>query len=245
MNPLKSLHWKSAVAIALLVAAVPMYAQKRRAVQHPGPAGPALEVTVTGTILDAVTGGPVVFAEVRLGGRTVRADTSGKFRITSTIHGTAVLTAGRSGYVEAQEAITANREVTLRLTPTPTIRLKLTNGTEHQIDFESAEFGYVPPFGSYVKGESEQFCRPGGTQETISRAAISKITGPAVSESHAPCCPSSPLLKITATLKTGETTPLYFTDSCDGHRIDFIGRNHTSGNFVFAKFTEIAEIVFP
>lgn len=245
MNPLKSLHWKSAVAIALLVAAVPMDAQKRRAVQHPAPAGPTVEVTVTGTVLDAVTNAPVVFAEVRLGDKSARTDSRGKFSITNKIHGTAPLTVSRSGYVAGQESITGNRDVTLRLQPTPTIRLRMVNGQEYDIDFESAEFGYVPPFGSYVKSESEQFCRPGGTAETISRASIRRITGPAVSESHAPCCPNNPLLKINATLKSGETTPLYFAESCDGYRIDFIGRNHTTGSFVFAKFTEIAEIVFP
>ena len=245
MNPSKSLNWKSVFAIALVVASLPAWAQKRRAVQHPGPAGPALNVVITGTVLDNVTGAPVINAEARLGNRTARTDSRGKFRLATTIHGTAELTVGRSGYTEVKEVITADRDITFRLTPTPTVRLRLTNGTTHDIDLESVEFGYVPPFGSYVKGPSDEFCRPGGATITLNRTDISKITGPAVSESNAACCPTSPIMRINATLKTGEVTPLYFVDSCTGHGVDFIGRDHVTGNFVYSKFTDVAEILFP
>lgn len=245
MNPLKSLNWKSAVAIVLMIAAVPVFAQKRRAVRHPAPAGPGTSVAITGTVLDAVTNQPVINAEIRLGNRTGHSDRNGKFRVTSVIHGSATVTAGRSGYTEAAEQVSGDREITFRLQPTPTVRLRLVNGDVHDIDFESVEFGYVPTFGSYVKGPSEDFCRPGGTPIVLDRSQISRFTGPAVSESHSACCPGSPVQKINVRLKTGENTALYFADSCSGNTVDFIGRDHQSGNFVFAKFSNIAEVIFP
>ena len=245
MNPSKSLHWKSVVAIALLIAAVPLYAQKRRSVRHPGPSGPGVAVTVTGTVLDAVTNAPVINAEGHLGNRTGYTNTLGKFRVVTTIHGTATITAGRSGYVTGSDTVTADREITFRLQPTPTVRLRLVNGVQHDIDFESVEFGYVPTFGSYVKSATEDFCRPGGAAVQVNRDQISRITGPAVSESHAACCPGNPVQRIRATLKSGETTNLYFADSCAGYGIDFIGRNHASGAVMYFKFSDVAEIVFP
>jgi hypothetical protein len=245
MNPSNSFNWKFVVAIGVLIAAVPTYAQKRRSVRHPAPAGPGVTVTITGTVLDAVTNAPVVNAEVHLGNRTGHTGTNGKFRVVTTIHGTAAITVSRSGYVAGSDSVSSDRDVTFRLQPTPTVRLRLTSGTQRDIDFESVEFGYVPAFGSYVKSATEDFCRPGGAAAEINRSQISRIVGPATSESHAACCPNNPVQKIRATLKSGETTTLYFADSCAGYGVDFIGRDHVSGSVMYFKFTDVAEIVFP
>jgi len=249
MNLSKSLSWKSVIAIGLFAAALPTFAQKHRAVRHPAPAGPPLAVTASGTVLDAVTGQPIAFAEVKLGNRPDKTDRLGKFKIpgTVTIYGSAEITASRSGYVTSGETIsTAGAQtVTIRLQPTPTVTLRLGNGNQHQIDFESVEFGYVPPFGSYIKSSVEDFCRADGTGIQVDKAQIARFTGPATLESASACCSSAPVLKVTTQLKSGETVPLYFTDSCQGYTVDFIGRDHVTGDFVYAKFTEIAEIIFP
>jgi hypothetical protein len=246
MNLPKSLSWKSVVAIALFAAAVPSFAQKRRAVQHPGPPGPAAPVTVTGTVVDAVTGQPIFAANVRILNRSDNTDRTGKFRVINQIYGSSTITVGRTGYVTATQPITpGTHDVTFRLEPTPTIKLRLTNGTQYDIDFESAEFGYVPPFGSYNKSDKDDFCKPNGQQVTINRTEIARIIGPAVSETNSACCPDQPLQKINVVLKSGETTPLYFVDSCLGYSIDFIGRDHVKGDVVYTKFINVAEIVFP
>ena len=245
MNPSKSLSWKTVVAIAMLAAALPALAQKRRAVEHPSPPGPATTVVFSGTVIDAVTSQPVVFAEVRLLNRSDKTDRSGKFKITTTIYGTVNATIARSGYVAGTQAVAATQDVTIRLQPTPTVTLRLTSGETHQLDFESLEFGFVPPFGSYNKSENDDFCKPNGALVTLNRADFARITGPAVAESNSSCCTSGTVQRINAQLKSGETTPLFFVDSCNGYAIDFIGRDHVSGNFVYSKFTDIAEITFP
>jgi hypothetical protein len=247
MNPTKTLSWKSAIALAALVLTLPAAAQKRRAVQHPAPPGPAISTTVTGKIVDFATGAPVVSAYVRLGSGFDRSDSTGSFSITANFYGSADLTAERSGYVSASQTITGAgpHTVTLRLQSKPTVKLRLTDGTERDMDFDSVEFGYIPPFGSYSKGEFDDFCKPNGTEVRITRAEFARITGPAAPESTSACCPNGTPQKITATLKSGETTPLYFTDSCIGYSVDFIARDHVTGRVVYTKFSNVAEIIFP
>lgn len=248
MNPSKSLSLKTVIAILTIAAALPALAQKHRAVRHPEPPGPALAITATGTVLDAVTGQPVAFADVRLGTRRDTADRNGKFSIrTVTVYGSGEITAARSGYSSASQTLTTAGavEVTLRLQPTPTVTLRLSDGTQKQIDYESVEFGYVAPFSSYNKNELDDFCKADGTAVQLHRTQFSRITGPAVTEPQSTCCSSGTVQKINAVLRTGESLPLYFTDSCLGYSIDFIGRDHVTGDYTYTKFSNIAEIIFP
>lgn len=247
MNPTKTLSWKSAIAIAALVLTVPAAAQKRRAVQHPSPPGGAVTTTITGKVVDAVTGAPVVSASLRIGDGFDRSDSTGSFSITTTIYGQGELVAERSGYNAGRLPITGAgpHVVTLPLQSKPTVKLRLTDGTQKDMDLESAEFGYVPPFSSYVKAEYVDLCKPSGTTVRFNRTDFSRITGPATNEAFAACCPDGTPQKITATLKTGEVSALYFNDSCAGYAMDFIARDHVTGRVVYTKFANIAEIIFP
>jgi hypothetical protein len=248
MHPSKSLSWKTVIAIGLVAAALPTFAQKHRAVRHPEPPGPALAITATGTVLDAVTGKPVAFADVRLGNRRDTADRNGKFSIrTVTVYGSGDLTATRSGYATTTQTLTSagTVNVTLQMQPTATVTLRLANGTQYQIDYESVEFGFVPPFSSYHKSEMDDFCKSDGTAVQLNRTQFSRITGPATNDTFSPCCTTGTVQKINAVLRTGENLPLYFTDSCLGYSIDFIGRDHVTGDYVYSKFSDVAEIIFP
>lgn len=248
MNPTKSPSWKSAIAVAALVLTLPALAQKRRAVQHPSHPSPAQSVTITGKVVDAVTGAPVVSATVRVMNASDRTDASGLFSITTTLHGTADITAERTGYHTGTQQISGAgpHVLTLRLESKPTVKLRLVDGTQKDVDLESVEFGYVPPFGSYVKSEYDDFCKPGGAQVRLDRAEFARITGPSTLESAGLCCGGSgSAQRINATLKSGEVTPLYFTDSCTGYSIDFIARDHVTGKTVYTKFSNVAEIIFP
>lgn len=248
MNPSKPLSLKTVIAILTIAAALPVFAQKHRAVRHPEPPGPALSITATGTVIDAVTGRPVAFADVRLGNRRDTADRQGKFSIrTVTVYGSGEITAARSGYATASQTITTGGavDVTLRLQPTPTVSLRRADGTQVQIDYESVEFGFVPPFSSYHKNDSEEFCKSDGTTVQLHRTQFARITGPATTESFSPCCGTGTMQRINAVLRSGETLPLYFTDSCLGYSMDFIGRDHVSGDYVYVKFSDVAEIIFP
>ena len=242
LNP----RWKFVVLALTLLVTLPRYADKRRSVRHPAP-GDAINVKIKGVVLDATSGQPVPFAEITVSDQGVFADRQGKFTVSATVFGIGNVTAGRSGYnSETLKVSTAgDHDLTFRLTPKPTVRLRLTSGTTYDIDFETVEFGYVPPFGSYIKSPSEEFCLANGTKTTIDRTQMKKITGPAVSEQASACCAHA-LARVNVELKNGTNSVMYLMDTCDAnYTVDFIGRNHVTGDFVFAKTTEISEIVFP
>ena len=52
-------------------------------------------------------------------------------------------------------------------------------------------------------------------------------------------------MSVTAELKSGGSTPLYFNDSCFGYEVDFVGRELSTGQCLFFNFANIAEIDFP
>lgn len=236
--------------VLFLAAVVPAGASgKRRAVAHPT-AGAVFTGTITGTVLDAVTGAPVVSATVECGGKSRSTDGSGKFRLPSvTGRGSFVVVAGRSGYTSKQETLTTNgdHEITIRLSPTPTVRVKKTDDTAFDADFESVEFGYVVIFTGYRKDEYEDFCATNGSSVTINRSEMRKITGPSTVVTDAPCCPGKQVSKINIELKTGQRSDYYFSDSCQTGetKMDLIARNHVTGQVEYIRFSDIKEIVFP
>jgi hypothetical protein len=226
-----------------------LHAEKRRAVAHPAPLGDKLTINVEGVILDDATGTPVSAVRVTVGNRSDVTSTDGKFSAHgATGFGSIDITATRSGYLAKTVTVNASGDhtVTLRLTPTPTVKVTKTNASVMNVDAESVEFGYAVPFSGYRQYPYEDFCK-GGTAVAIDRSEIKRIVGPATVVSDAPCCPSKNVLKINLELRTGEKTDVYFLDSCEAGvtRIDFIARDHTGGMFQYIPFTEITEVVFP
>jgi hypothetical protein len=226
-------------------------AGKRRAVQHPSPAGEKITAdSIKGTILDDVTGQPISAVRVSIGTRSDVSSTDGKFTAKNvTGYDFIAVEATRSGYVTKLVKVTTSgdQQLTIRLTPTPTVRVRKTDNSTIDVDFESLEFGYAVPFSGYRQYAFEEFCK-GGASVQIDRSEIRKINGPAtVVHGGAPCCPDKDVLKINLQLKSGETTDVYFLDSCEAGvtRIDLIARAHVQGQFQYIPFTEISEVVFP
>jgi hypothetical protein len=245
-KPNKDLRWKSAVALAIVLVALPAFADKRRSARIPS-RGTATPVEVTGVVTDAVTGQPVIAASVIIAGsRSSRTDKLGKYRVAGVIYGTGVLTIERSGYETKSIDLPAGGDQVANLTvnPTATIRVRMVNGTVHDVDYDSAKFGYVIPFGSYVSAEHEDFCDAQGTASRRFKSEMRRIIGPATPSATTACCTSGLLKKVTVEFKDGQTTELSFADSCF-YGVDLIARGHVSGDFVYLKFTEIAEVVFP
>jgi len=243
MNPSRILSF-----ILILACATSLAAGKRRAVEHPGPAV-QLTGTIRGTILDDTTGVPVASVRVSVGTRSDVTGADGKFEaknVTGT--GSILVEATRSGYLTKTYTITTSGDqtITLRLTPTPTVHVRKIDDSTLDVDFESVEFGYAVPFSGYRQYRYEDFCK-GGTAVQIDRSEISRINGPATVVHGSPCCPDKDVLKVNLLLKTGETTDVFFIDSCEAGvtRIDLIARDHLQGQFKFIPFTEIREVVFP
>lgn len=248
MNPAQLRRFAVAVVIATVIS-VPSYAAaKRRAVGHRTPPVP-ITGTVTGTVTDAVTGAPVVALTVSIGIRSGATDAQGKFEVKNvTGAGTLEVKTDRSGYLPTTTVLGPNdpKILSLRVTPTPTITVRRTNGQTVQIDTESMKFGYPVPFSGYRDSEFEDFCKADGTKVRYNNSELKRLVGPATSTSAAACCSGGDAMRMTVTLRTGETSDLVFTDTCAGREtVDLGGRNHTTGDFEHIVISEIAEIVFP
>jgi len=243
---MNSVQLRSIVAASLMatILAVPAFAQKRRAVAHPTAAAKFV-VTITGTVVDDVTGLPVRNAIVT-GTFEGVTDAAGKYRLRNvTAFGSIQIKVERSGYVTATKTLRINEspELNFRLTPTQTVTVRRTNGTTAILDIESVRFGHSALFSGYV--QINEVCRQDGTRMPLDFTKVSRVAGPGGLVSSGPCC-NSEIAKIPMTLKSGETFDIFFIDSCDDKvKPDFSGREHVGGDYAFIAITDIAEIVFP
>ena len=243
---MNSVQLRSIVAASLMatILAVPAFAQKRRAVAHPTAAAKFV-VTITGTVVDDVTGLPVRNAIVT-GTFEGVTDAAGKYRLRNvTAFGSIQIKVERSGYVTATKTLKINEspELNFRLTPTQTVTVRRTNGTTAVLDIESVRFGHSALFSGYV--QINEVCRQDGTRMPLDFTKVSRVTGPGGLVGSGPCC-NSEIAKIPMTLKSGETFDIFFIDSCDDKvKPDFSGREHVGGDYAFIAITDIAEIVFP
>ncbi len=248
MNPAMLRRLSAAAVVIAFAIAVPSHAAKRRAVAHRKPAV-LITGTVTGIVLDAVTGAPVISLSVFVGTRSGATDARGRFEVKNvTSAGTLQLITDRSGYLPITMNIGPNdsKDVTIRVTPTPTVSVRRTNGQTLQIDTESVKFGYAVVFSGYRDSEFEDFCKADGTKVRYNNSELKRLVGPAVNVPALTCCPSGDAARMSVTLRTGETADLLFTDTCQGrNEVDLGGRNHVTGDFEHILITEIAEIVFP
>lgn len=247
MNPAKLRRSLATALLVTLALAVPASA-KRRAVEHRVPPGQFTVALINGVVLDAVTGAPVVAVEMNAMNRFDATDMQGRFDLKNvTGYGEIVVTAMRSGYQPASVSIKPNDPTTLtiRMTPTPTTTVRLTNGEVKNFDTESIKFGY-PVFTGYVESESEDFCKvTDSTKIKINKSQMARLVGPAQTVEAGACCTGN-AQKMTLTLKNGEVMEVIFTDTCqERYKVDVSGRNHVRGDFEHILITDIAEIVFP
>ena len=230
--------------LSTLILAIPAFAGKRRAVEHP-----TLSATdISGIVLDSVTGTPVVTARVEAGGEHVNTNEEGRFVLHNVnLTGPVSVTVDRTGYASKTITVTLGntQNLTIQLVPEPTASLRKSDGTVIQLDYDSVEFGFLNGFSGYIQAPSEDFCKPDGSFVTVNRSEMKRLIGPAVRVTHAPCCKTSEIFKIKVELRNGTTTDVYFDDSCSGYPVDVIGRNHATGLFEYIPFTDTAELVFP
>ncbi len=247
MNPAKLRRTVAAALLVSAVLAVPAFA-KRRSVAHRSP-GAAFTVTISGVVLDAVTGQPVVGVELGTGQRFDATDAQGRFELKNASgFGSILVEAKRSGYLPFSTRINPGSPTTLTIsmTPTPTVTVRLTNGEVKNLDNESLKFGYPLAFTGYIESETEDFCKiSDSTKVSIHKSQMARITGPAQIVPAGSCCTDN-AAKMTLTLKNGEVADVLFTDTCqERYKVDVSGREHVSGQFVHLLITDIAEIVCP
>jgi hypothetical protein len=215
---------------------------KRRAAKH-SPAGGAL--TLTGTVTDAATGSPIAEVEIVVGAHDVVSDEHGQFTIPDLQAGGATVTFQRWGYQSVTRSITIDgTSMNVSLAPKAVILVKDSGGTTHRADFELSQFGYVIPFGNLAKSDTIDLCKTTGEHVVVDKSTLVKITGPATAVNSSACCKVAPVLNINITLKGGQPFTAAISDSCFNDEV-FAARDRDTLQWVYLKFTDIAEIDFP
>lgn len=232
-----------AVSIIIATQSVAAAPSKRRAVAS-GTA--TAEAVLSGTLVDATTGAPVIQAEVRAPGRGGYTDAAGHFAIRLSTSRNTTLTFSRAGYqtLNANVNITGDTAKTFLITPNPTVKVRTTAGMSIELDAETVEFGYIAPFSGYSKDSKLNLCKGGGGSFTPDRSEMRKITA-ATPLTDAACCTSGSIPAINVELKSGGTTTGGFADACIGYKVDVIAQDHKTAQPVYIHFSDIAEITFP
>lgn len=248
MNPAKFRTFCVAALVVAFLAAVPAEA-KRRAVGVRGITGPAQD-QIIGVVTDAVTGLPVIGMLINAGLRSGATDANGRFSIDRLdTSKPIVIDTDRSGYLPYQTTFQPgqSRTLTIQVTPTPTVLVRLTNGQAIQIDNESLKFGYPVVFSGYRESPAEDFCKVSdSTKVNLNKSVMKRLAGPAQIVAAGSCCEEGSAAKMSLTLRTGETFDVIFTDTCEErYRVDVGGRNHVTGQFEHLLITDIVEVVFP
>jgi hypothetical protein len=229
--------------LLLVLASLPVAAQtKRRAV------APSIAmVLVTGKVVDVDTGAPVLSAQVMNGPRTSVTGSDGTYRVLVPVGLSSVISAGRTGYETAQTQVLGKDGLTVNfsLKGKPTVKVKLTDGTSFDADLESSQFAIEIPFSNTTRSDDVNLCRADGTKFSANIREFAKITGPGVSVTNQACCTATPVIKITTDLKNADHAEVVLADTCTGVFMDFAARNHLTGDFVYKRFEDIQEIVFP
>ena len=233
---------RGAVLLLSLLIVVPSFGQRSRAVRPGGGVN-----VVAGIVTDVDTGRPVVQAEVTSGRTGALTNAEGRFELNLPVGQPSTITVKRSGYDTQTITVTpvAGSTIQVRLKSKSTVTLRTIDGTTYQLDLETAQFAYVTPFSGYIRTDAGNFCKTDGTPLQPDKSLIRRVTGPAVPTTGTACCTTGPVLKIDLELKSGERIPVYLIDSCVGYQMEFLGRDHTTAEWRYVKFTDVAEIVFP
>lgn len=207
-------------------------------------------VKISGVVTDATTTKAVANAEISIvNSRTkVTTDIDGKYTITALGGFSVGVQAARSGYTTQTKTMNVTADtngVNFALQPTATTAVKDLNGNITQVDTESFKFAYLVPFSGYSPSDAANFCLPDGTKSQPNKSEISKLIGPAAPQNVAACCNIGPIMSMQAVFKNGTTSTVYFVDSCFGNEVDVLGREHSTGQFVYFNLTNVAEVDLP
>lgn len=234
------------LAASLLFAALPLAA----ADQKPHAVTPVGKVTISGVVRDATTNAPVAGAVVHSGSfysnrNGTAAD--GKYSLTLPGGRPTTLTVEDFAYETVTVSVVPANDAVLDLrltTSRPTVTVTLKNGEKHVLDLGTSQFGYYIVFSGYGRTDAGNFCKPDGSPFAPDKNDIRKITGPATLADSPACCNRGQVMAVTVEMKNGERTQAFFNDSCFGTEVDFIGREKSTGQYLYLKFTDIAELDF-
>jgi hypothetical protein len=233
-------------ASLLMIAGSPLLAADKK--QHA--VTPIANVRISGVVVDAVTGAPVAGAIVHSGSYySDRNGTGANGKYTLSLPGSRPTTLVVEDFAYEPLSVTVvpanDAVVDLRLTTSrPTVTVTLKNDEKHVLDLGTSQFGYYIVFSGYSRSDTGNFCKPDGSQFLPDKNDVAKIIGPATLADSTACCTRGQVMAVNIEMKSGEKTRAFFADSCFGNEVDFIGRERSTGQYLYLKFIDIAELDF-
>jgi hypothetical protein len=233
-------------ASLLMIAASPLLAADKK--QHA--VTPIANVTISGVVVDAATGTPVAGAVVHSGSYySDRNGTgaNGKYALSLPGSRPTTLVVEDFAYEPVSVSVVPANDAVLDLrltTSRPTVTVTLKNDEKHVLDLGTSQFGYYIVFSGYGRSDVGNFCKPDGSQFLPDKNDVAKIIGPATLADSTACCARGQVMAVNVEMKSGEKTRAFFVDSCFGNEVDFIGRERSTGQYLYLKFIDIAELDF-
>jgi hypothetical protein len=207
------------------------------------PNGP---IVYSSTVVDDVTGHPVIGAQITNGDTITTTNNAGAFSILVYAGVQTTITVSRAGYQTVQATIVAQPGTPgapIRLQPRATVTVHLTTGQTAQIDADTAVFVYAQPLLNQASTRSGRFCE-NGTELDVDISQISRIIGPAVRTAGGACC-NLPVLWFDIVLKNGDRHHVSLVFDCMTYDCYVGGRDHDTFQLVYFSLDSIQEVDFP
>jgi hypothetical protein len=205
------------------------------------------KATLTGVVRDAASGLPIKSVALTASdGQHFFTGDDGRY-LFNVVSRPLTIQVERVGFLPASKTLVAGAPLTLdfALSYAPAVVVTTVGGETVTLDLASSKFAYSQVFSGFINADTANLCKEGGAAFAPNKSDFSRIVGPAVSVTSAPCCDRGPVLKANAEMKNGEKVAVYFVDSCFGYEPYFLGLERTSAAARYLKFTDIARIDFP
>jgi hypothetical protein len=234
-------------SILIALATIPAGAQaaRRRAVSPPAGGGPSAQAVII--VKDASNGLPVAAANVSYGSELHLTNGAGQAALSLPLGKPTVVTVTHIAFLPFSQTITAQAGGTyeVALTGKPSVTIKTKTNETHIVDIGTAQFANAAIFSNPSRSDTANFCKEDGTDFTPDKTEFARIIGPGVLESATQCCEFGKVISANVEMKSGAKLKVYFKDSCSGNEVDFVGREKSTGQYQYFRFTDIAEIDFP
>lgn len=235
------------LCILIALAAIPAMAQasRRRAVSPTSGQGPTTKILFT--VKDASNGVAVASATITYAGQSQITNGNGQASLSLPIGKPAVVSVDHPAFAPFSQTITAqvNGTFDLNLTEKASVTIKTKTNETHIVDIGTAQFANAALFSNPVRTDKANFCKEDGTDFTPDKTEFTRILGPAVPETATQCCQFGSVMSANVEMKSGAHLKVYFKDSCSGNEVDFVGREKSTGQYQYFRFTDINEIDFP
>jgi hypothetical protein len=238
---------RTSICILIALAAIPAMAQasRRRAVSPASGTGPTTKALFT--VKDASNGVVVVGATITYAGKSQITNGNGQASLSLPIGTPAVVVVDHPAFAPFSQSITtqADGHFDLNLTEKASVTIKTKTNETHVVDIGTAQFANAAVFSNPVRTDNANFCKEDGTDFAPSKTEFTRILGPAVPATATQCCQFGSVMSANVEMKSGAHLKVYFKDSCSGNEVDFVGREKSTGQYQFFRFTDINEIDFP